>query len=108
MIISRLEFLQRLQIDQDTLEVWIKEEWLVATETGTDLAFSEADVARATLIRELMRDLGVNSEGVGVILNLLDQLHSMRKVLAHLMHAPRDPASPIDPASPRGEDPGSE
>jgi len=38
-----------------------------------EAAFSDADLARANLIRELQQDLGVNNEGVGVILHLLDQ-----------------------------------
>ena len=29
MIISKLEFLDRAQLDRETLEVWIEEEWLV-------------------------------------------------------------------------------
>ena len=50
----------------------------------TELAFSEADLARAKLIRDLLQDLGVNDEGVGVILNLLDQMHGLRKALAEM------------------------
>jgi hypothetical protein len=38
-------------------------------------------VARAQLIRDLKDDLGVNDEGVGVILNLVDQVHGLRRVL---------------------------
>ena len=29
MIISKLDFLDRAQLDRETLEVWIEEEWLV-------------------------------------------------------------------------------
>ena len=52
MIISKLDFLDRAQLDGETLEVWIEEEWLAPIGSATGLAFSEADLARAKLIRE--------------------------------------------------------
>ena len=90
MNIRKMEFLDRTELDLETLEVWIEEEWLVPSGTATDQAFSEADLARAKLIKELMQDLGVNEEGVGVILNLLDQVHGLRKVLADRLRATRE------------------
>jgi chaperone modulatory protein CbpM len=90
MIINKMEFLDRAQLDGETLEVWIEEEWLVPSGTATELAFSETDLARAKLIRDLMQDLGVNDEGVGVILNLLDQVHGLRKVLADMLQTVRE------------------
>jgi chaperone modulatory protein CbpM len=89
MIISKQEFLDRAQLDRETVEVWIEEEWLVPSGTATGVAFSEADLARAELIRNLMQDLGVNDEGVGVILNLLDQIHSLRRALADTLQSMR-------------------
>lgn len=89
MIISKLEFLYRSQLDQRTLELWLEEEWLVPQSAVEEPAFSEADVARAQLIRELKQDFGVNDEGVGVILNLLDQVHSLRSVLADVLKSSR-------------------
>jgi chaperone modulatory protein CbpM len=49
----------------------------------------------------LMRDLGVNREGVGIILNLLDQMHGMRRALRGVLESPasgtgRAPNSPKD------------
>ena len=90
MIIGKLEFLDRTQLDLETLEVWIEEEWLVPTRTATELAFSEADLARAELIRDLKQELGINDEGVGVILNLLDQVHGLRKALAETLRDARE------------------
>ena len=81
MIISKMDFLDRARLNREILEVWIEEEWLVPSGTGTELTFSETDLARAQLIRDLMQDLGVNQEGVGVILNLVDQVHGLRKAL---------------------------
>ena len=94
MIISRQDFLVRARLDRETLEVWIEEEWLVPSGTATEPAFSEGDLARAELIRDLIDDMGVNNEGVGVILNLLDQLHGLRKALADLLQSARRQGTP--------------
>ena len=89
MIIAKLDFLYRAGLDQETLDIWIEEEWLVPAGTGTEPAFSEADLARAQLIRDLMDELGVNGEGVGVILHLLDQMHGLRFAMAGLLESAR-------------------
>ena len=104
MIISKLDFLYRAQLDQETLEVWIEEEWLVPSETAGEPAFSEADLARAKLIRDLIHDMGVNNEGVGVILNLLDQMHSLRKAMADMLPAMRERPVPPDVDEDQGRD----
>jgi chaperone modulatory protein CbpM len=96
MIISKLDFLYRAQLDQETLEIWIEEEWLVPGETAGEPAFSEADLARAKLIRDLIHDMGVNDAGVGVILNLLDQMHSLRKAMAGMLPSVRERPVPPD------------
>ena len=83
MIITKSEFLLRAHLDQQTLEVWIQEEWLSPEQGDAEPTFCEADVARAGLIRDLQGDLGVNREGVGVILDLVDQIHSLRWALAN-------------------------
>ncbi len=83
MVIHTSEFLVLAQLDHETLEMWIEEEWLVPLNVASGRAFSEVDLARAQLIHELMRDLGVNDDGVGVVLHLLDQIHGLRKLLAH-------------------------
>lgn len=85
MIISKLELLSRAQLDQETLEVCISEEWLLPSEASGEPAFSEIDLARAQLIRDLKQDMGVNDQGIGIILNLLDQMHSLRKAMAEAL-----------------------
>jgi chaperone modulatory protein CbpM len=100
MIISMMEFLYRAQLDQETLDVWIEEEWLLPGGTAAELLFSEADLARAELILDLKRDLGVNDEGIGVILNLLDQIHSLRSVLAEVLQSVRERDLPMRADSP--------
>jgi chaperone modulatory protein CbpM len=89
MIITRLEFLSRTRLDQQTLDIWIEEEWLLPGAMDAELAFSEADIARAQLIFDLTKELGVNSEGVGVILHLLDQVHGLRSAMSNLVESAR-------------------
>ena len=92
MIISKQEFLVRAQLDHETLEAWIEEEWLIPSETAGEMTLSDADLARAHLIRDLKEDLGVNDEGVGVILHLVDQVHGLRRVMTELLRSVRNRA----------------
>lgn len=97
MIIARLEFLRRAGIDQATLEIWIEEEWLIPETAAPEPAFSEADIGRAQLIRDLTHGMGVNREGVGVILHLLDQMHGLRSAMTGLLDSARDRKPPGTP-----------
>ena len=81
------EFLGRAYLEAESLEAWVAAGWLVRGRAGEGQNFTEADVARAQLIHDLQRDLGVNDEGIGVILDLIDQLHGMRRTLGHLLSA---------------------
>jgi len=81
MILKRSEFLARTSIDEQTLEVWLSEEWLIPAQASQGEAFTEADVARAHLIHDLEQEMGVNSAGISVALHLLDQLHGLRRAL---------------------------
>jgi chaperone modulatory protein CbpM len=90
MIIAKLEFLELAQLDHATLETWIEEEWLIPTSRAAGPVFSEVDLARAKLIRDLTQDIGVNDAGVGVILNLVDQVHGLRSALADVLRSMRE------------------
>ena len=91
-MISKQEFTVRAQLDHETLEAWIHEEWLIPGKSAGGMTFSDADIARAQLIKDLKSDLGVNDEGVGVILNLIDQVHGIRRVLTELLRSLRSQA----------------
>ena len=86
---SKQEFLSISGMEHETLSTWIEEEWLVPGGSSVELSFSEIDIARVQLIRDLQSDFGVNDEGVGVILNLVDQLYGLRSTLMELRHAVR-------------------
>ena len=81
-MISEREFLERARLDRRTLAVWIEEEWLIPSGAAGERAFTDMDLARASLIRDLKDNMGVNDEGLGVVLHLLDQMHALRRALA--------------------------
>ncbi|MET4624242.1 chaperone modulatory protein CbpM [Bradyrhizobium sp. I1.8.5] len=81
MTVETQEFISRSHLDAATLNVWIDEEWLIPRASRSAVQFSDADLARARLIRDLKLDLGVNDEGIAIILHLLDQLHGLRSLV---------------------------
>ena len=89
MKLSKQEFLSLSGMGHDTLDTWIEEEWLVPSGTSLELSFTEVDIARARLVRDLQMDFVVNDEGVGVILNLVDQIYGMRRALMELRRTVR-------------------
>lgn len=82
MTLTKQEFLISSGLRVQTLEFWLEQRWLIPTEATSGTQFSEADVARAHMIRDLKSDLGVNDEGIDVILHLIDQLHGVRQAFA--------------------------
>jgi chaperone modulatory protein CbpM len=84
-MITEEEFCLRVGIEHRTLWVWLDEGWLAPRRDDAGLVLSEMDAARARLIRDLRESLGVNDEGIGVILNLVDQVHGLRSVLQDLL-----------------------
>jgi chaperone modulatory protein CbpM len=88
-MIGLQEFQVRARIGDETLRAWVEASWLIPRLEEPEPSFSEADVARARLIRDLTGDLGVNEDGVGVILDLLDQIHGLRRTLGDLVQAVR-------------------
>lgn len=76
---SEDEFAGRARIDVARLGIWLDEGWIVPTRVGGKMVFRDVDLARAALIRDLDVMMGVNDEGIGVILGLIDQLHMLRR-----------------------------
>jgi len=79
------EFLVRTSIRAETLEMWVSAGWLLPERRDDRTSFTEIDVARAHLIRDLQSDLGVNEAGIDVILELLDQLYGLRCTLREVL-----------------------
>jgi chaperone modulatory protein CbpM len=84
MIMNKQEFLSSAGLQVEMLDFCLEQRWLIPAQTATGATFSDVDVARAHFIRDLKSDLGVNDEGIDVILHLVDQLHGLRRVLEQL------------------------
>lgn len=84
MIMNKQEFLTHAGLQVRTLELWLDQQWLIPDQTSAEMSFSDTDLARAHLIRDLKADFGVNDEGVDVILHLVDQLHGLRGAFEQL------------------------
>ena len=76
------------RIDRATVETWIETwvaaGWLAPPPQGSRL--SEVDLARARFIVDL-KEMGVNDEAIPVILDLVDQLHGVRRTLREVLAA---------------------
>jgi len=76
-----MTFCVRAGLDPDELEAWVAAGWLRPSGGEGSVHFTEADVARALLVHDLRRHIGVNDPGVDVILDLIDQVHGLRAAL---------------------------
>ena len=95
-MISVHEFLIRACLEHRSLEAWIAAGWLIPPQTEPELMFSDIDLARAQLIRDLREDFGVNDEGISVILHLVDQMHGLRRSMQGLLDEMRAHTRPTD------------
>ncbi len=78
------------RFDEEMLREWVAAGWVTIEASAIGEPLSEADQARCDLICDLRQDMGVNDDGIDVILNLLDQIHGLRRVLRETLdHAKR-------------------
>jgi chaperone modulatory protein CbpM len=83
------EFLMQSRLDARALDAWIEAGWLRPHGSQSRREFSDIDVARARLICDLRGDLGVNDEAVPVVLDLIDQIHGLRRLVRELVERSR-------------------
>ena len=84
-MLSERDVVARVQhLTVTRLRVWVRQGWIRPAPTQ---GFSEADIARAALIRDLEDQLGFAEEDVPVLLNLIDQIHGLRSELKGLIEA---------------------
>jgi chaperone modulatory protein CbpM len=88
MVVGRVERVELLH--------WVELGWLVPEQRDPqgEPAFSELDVARARLIRDLRKDLAVEEGTMPLVLALLDQVYHLRHQVDRLTDAIQEqPAS---------------
>ncbi|MFP5078492.1 chaperone modulator CbpM [Rhizobium sp. YIM 134829] len=79
------EFARDLRIDMARLWVFIDRGWISPLILDGRPVFQDIDLARAKLIADLSHEMGVNDEGVDVVLDLLDQLYSLRCAFGNML-----------------------
>ncbi|MGC1355365.1 MAG: MerR family transcriptional regulator [Xanthobacteraceae bacterium] len=87
------KFVVHARIDVQTLETWVEAGWLLPGRVEGRVHYSEVDLARAHLINDLA-GLGVNEAGVPIVLDLVDQLHGLRRALRDVLAAAKSGQSP--------------
>jgi chaperone modulatory protein CbpM len=68
------------------LRVWVRQGW-IRPRAQPSHGFTEADLARAAMIRDLEDKLGFDEEEVPVLLSLIDQIHGLRAELKGVLEA---------------------
>jgi chaperone modulatory protein CbpM len=89
-MLSEKDVVARVQhLTVTRFRVWVRE-GLIKPADEQAQGFSEADIARAELIRNLEDELGFVEEDVPVLLSLIDQIHGLRAELRGLLEALED------------------
>ena len=72
---------RQLGVATERLDGWIEAGCVRPRRTRGNVAFSATDRARIELILDLSGSMGVNDDGVAIILDLLDQIYGLRRAL---------------------------
>jgi len=80
-MVDTTQFCRMAGVERAVLEAWIEAGWLSPEQERQDRQFSSIDLVRAKLILDLSGPMGVNEEGIAVILHLLDQINGLRRAL---------------------------
>jgi chaperone modulatory protein CbpM len=69
------------------VERWVARGLLRPTAEGDGWTFEAVDVARARLLAELADEMGFDEEAVETVIDLVDQVHTLRRQLHQLGEA---------------------
>lgn len=87
-LIARLPDVAEVEVMQWVARGWVRPApWPPEVAPPPEPVFQEIDVARCRLIVELRRDIGVPEDVLPVVLDLLDQVHDLRRTLRLLAGA---------------------
>ncbi|HUJ99456.1 MAG TPA: chaperone modulator CbpM [Stellaceae bacterium] len=74
-------------LQETELRHWIAERWVLPESGAEGYVFAEVDVARVQLIHELRYELAIDEEAMPVVLQLLDQVYTLRRRLRVTLEA---------------------
>ncbi len=89
------DVIARCRVSRVELTAWIGESWVRPIEADGDYRFDDADVARIELICDLRQSMAIDDEAMPLVLSLLDQLYSARRLLAGVTAALGDLPAPL-------------
>ena len=75
------------RVDEVQVTAWIRHGWVTPAQRSPEPAFSDLDVARLCLIRDLRVDLAIEDEALPLVLSLVDQLYATRRRMNALSEA---------------------
>lgn len=82
---SETEIVARVEgLTVTRLRAFVAAHCLSPDERDGRLAFDEADLARARLLAELVRDFDLDEDAAAVVVSLIDQIHGLRERLRAL------------------------
>ena len=70
---------QHGQLTEVHVERWVSRGLLRPDGSGDSWRFEQTDVARARLLGELVDELGFDDESVETVVDLVDQVHTLRR-----------------------------
>jgi chaperone modulatory protein CbpM len=76
-----------VRVDRGRVTHWVEAGWLLPEETDGDWQFTDIDIARARLIRDLVEAFEVNEAAVPVILDLIDQRQALEARMRDLFQS---------------------
>ncbi|HZU88357.1 MAG TPA: chaperone modulator CbpM [Stellaceae bacterium] len=74
-------------LNRRELHLWIEEGWVRPERSGETWNFAGVDIARVELILEMRREFAIDDEGLPLVLNLLDQVYTLRRQMRLLCGA---------------------
>ena len=74
-------------LDRAELVRWIENRWIVPDAQGGAWLFREVDIARVELILDIRRDFAIDDDAIPLLLGLVDQVYSLRRLLRRLCDA---------------------
>lgn len=75
------------RLERGVLETWIAREWVLPARENDAWLFSDADVARIEMIRDLSHEMELNEDAIDVVLPLVDQVYGLRASLRRIADA---------------------
>jgi chaperone modulatory protein CbpM len=83
--------------DLDAVEVvaWVERGWVRPDGAGGTWTFTEIDIARIRLVRDLRQDLGVPDDTIPLVLSLMDQVYELRGALKAVRAAIEQQPDPV-------------